>query len=205
MKYTAKLTQTLVFSTRSCPCVSQMAFLYSCTCNFIVGQAKLYPHTAKPLITLGFQWNRWEWGALDLFQLNIARDFVALAKLWGGHTPQQQQITTTKPNRYPTKLSWSWGNAMHVPLGQPEPLPSCLEIPRKKTRSVLTSSQGALAQPLCQEAGCCKTPSSGWGAPSSWVGGESNGVLTGEDVPLAKLSCFLNLYILQGEGIFHRK
>lgn len=119
MKYTAKFTQTLVFSTCSCPRVSQMAFLYSCTCNFIVGQAKLYPHAAKPLITLGFQWNRWEWGALDLFQVNIARDFVALAKLWGGHTPQQQQKQTNTPPNFPgageMPCMFPWGNQNPCP------------------------------------------------------------------------------------------
>ena len=42
-----------------------------------------------------------------------------------------------------------WGDAAYAPSGQPEPLPSCLEIPRKKTRSVLTRSQGGFCSALC--------------------------------------------------------
>lgn len=38
-----------------CPLrVSKMAFLCRYFCNFVMGQAKLYPHAAKPLIMLDF-------------------------------------------------------------------------------------------------------------------------------------------------------
>lgn len=79
-----------------------------------------------------------------------------------------------------------WADAVCSPLGQPEPLPSSLEIPRKKIRLVLTSSRGGFCSALLRkEGGCCKPVC--W-VRSSWARGENNGVLGEElldtDMPL---------------------
>lgn len=158
--------------------------------SFHCGKAKLYSHAAKSLMK-GSQWNEWEQVTLDPFSaafrqilqetswnlLNFPREI---------NKKKETFSWWIKLHIFYVKVSWEfhlgmrdchpscWGDAVCSPLGQPEPLPSSLEIPRKKTRLVLTSSRGGFCSALLH---CCKPV---FWVRSSWARGESNGVLAEE-------------------------
>lgn len=105
-----------------------------------------------------------------------------------------RQVGSVAPGRV------CWEDAAYAPSGQPEPFPSCLAIPRKKTRSVLTTSWGGFSSAFCVRKLVVVKQSSGRGAASpqaAGVVGKSSGVLTEEllrvDMPsanqLTSLTC----------------
>lgn len=135
-------------------------------------------------------------------QANIARNVLEgklfVAELPRGNKKKESFSWWIKLHIFYVKVSWEihlgmrdchprcWGEAVCSPLGQLEPLPSSLEIPRKQTRLVLTSSPGGFCSALlCRKGGCCKPIF--WGR-SSWARGGGNGVLAEEllntDTPL---------------------